>query len=296
MTTDTIRQNTVITAISKITDRTKAANACLVVIYGRDLGKKFTLKQAVISIGRSTKSDIQVEQDAVSRNHCKITNDGKQVIISDLGSTNGTYVNDELISKLELADGDFIKVGRMIFKYLASDNIESAYHEEIYRLTTMDGLTQIYNRRYLTEQLNRELGRALRYRRDLSVIIFDIDHFKGINDTHGHLAGDYVLKQLATVVRSKIRREDVFARYGGEEFCVLLPEADRGHASQFAEKIRKLTESTTFQFEGESIRVTVSLGVAALDHSRKITPSEFLQRADELLYEAKRNGRNCVMG
>src|SRR5262249_16093830 len=151
------------------------------------------------------------------------------------------------------------KIGRTIFKFLSGGNIENAYHEEIYRLTTVDGLMQVFNRRYFLEQLDREVSRARRYRRDLSLVLFDILHSKGINERHGHPAGDYVLKQLATVVRGKIRREDVLARYGGEEFAIVLPEIDGPNAISFAEKIRRLVERAPFKFEDKKISVTVSL-------------------------------------
>jgi two-component system cell cycle response regulator len=220
---DTGRNKTVVTAISKISDRPAAKEACLVVIYGLDLGRKYNLTRPQIIIGRSSKADIQIDQESVSRNHCKILNTGNAILLRDMGSTNGTYINDELIDEYVLRDGDFIKVGRCIFKFLSGNNSENAYHEEIYRLTTIDGLTQIYNKRYFQETLEREIGRAQRYRRDLSLIMFDIDRFKNINDTYGHLAGDYVLKHLATVIKSRIRREDILARYGGEEFAIILP-------------------------------------------------------------------------
>ena len=230
---DTGRNKTVVTAISKISDRPVAKEACLVVIYGLELGKKFNLNRPQIIIGRSSKADIQIDQEAVSRNHCKIINTGNAIMLRDMGSTNGTYVNDEMIDEYVLRDGDFIKVGRCIFKFLSGNNIENAYHEEIYRLTTVDGLTQVFNRRYFVETLEREIGRALRYRRDLSLIMFDIDRFKGVNDSFGHLAGDHVLKHLASVIKTRIRREDVLARYGGEEFAIVLPEIDHYNAMQF---------------------------------------------------------------
>jgi len=136
---DTGRNKTVVTAISKISDRPVAKEACLVVIYGLELGKKFNLNRPQIVIGRSSKADIQIDQEAVSRNHCKIMNTGNAIMLRDMGSTNGTYVNDEMIDEYVLRDGDFIKVGRCIFKFLSGNNIENAYHEEIYRLTTVDG-------------------------------------------------------------------------------------------------------------------------------------------------------------
>jgi diguanylate cyclase (GGDEF)-like protein len=292
---DTGRQKTVVTAISKISDRPVAKEACLVVIYGMELGKKYNLNRPQIIIGRSSKADIQIDQESVSRNHCKIINTGKAILLRDMGSTNGTYINDELIDEYVLKDGDFIKVGRCIFKFLSGNNIENAYHEEIYRLTTIDGLTQIYNKRYFLETLEREIGRAQRYSRDLSLIMFDIDHFKQVNDSFGHLAGDYVLKQLASVIRGRIRREDVLARYGGEEFAIILPEIDLHNATHFADKIRRLTEKASFKFEDTEIPVTVSVGVATL--TREVTEAlEFIKVADDNLYAAKAGGRNRVVG
>jgi diguanylate cyclase (GGDEF)-like protein len=292
---DTGRNKTVVTAISKISDRPVAKEACLVVIYGLELGKKFNLNRPQIIIGRSSKADIQIDQEAVSRNHCKIINTGNAIMLRDMGSTNGTYVNDEMIDEYVLRDGDFIKVGRCIFKFLSGNNIENAYHEEIYRLTTVDGLTQVFNRRYFVETLEREIGRALRYRRDLSLIMFDIDRFKGVNDSFGHLAGDHVLKHLASVIKTRIRREDVLARYGGEEFAFVLPEIDHYNAMQFAEKIRKLVEQAEFKFEDAVIPVTVSIGVSSLRGEIE-DALEFIKQADTQLFAAKEAGRNQVKG
>jgi diguanylate cyclase (GGDEF)-like protein len=292
---DTGRNKTVVTAISKISDRPVAKEACLVVIYGLELGKKYNLNRPQIIIGRSSKADIQIDQEAVSRNHCKIINTGKAILLRDMGSTNGTYINDELIDEYVLRDGDYIKVGRCIFKFLSGSNIENAYHEEIYRLTTIDGLTQVYNKRYFAETLEREIGRAQRYRRDLSLILFDIDHFKNVNDTFGHLAGDSVLKQLANVIKGRIRREDVLARYGGEEFAIILPEIDKHNALAFGEKIRRLTEKAVFRFEDTEIPVTVSVGVASLTPEVQETP-DFIKLCDDNLYSAKAAGRNKVVG
>jgi two-component system, cell cycle response regulator len=291
--TDNVRNKTVVTVISRIAEKPAGKEACLVVIYGTDLGKKHNLDQPAIIIGRSSKSDIQVDQESVSRNHAKIINTGKTIILRDLGSTNGTYVNDELIDEYVLRDGDFIKIGRTIFKFLSGNNIENSYHEEIYRLTTIDGLTQIFNKRYFLETLEREISRAHRYRRDLSLIMFDIDFFKKVNDTYGHLAGDYVLKQLASVIKGHIRREDIMARYGGEEFSIILPEIDGVNATAFAEKIRKLVEKTVFKFEDARMPVTISIGVASLQPDLH-DPLEFIKVSDEKLYQAKAQGRNQV--
>lgn len=292
---DTGRNKTVVTVVSRISDRPVSKEACLVVIYGMDLGKKYNLDRPTMVVGRSSKADIQIDQEAVSRNHCKLLNTGKSLMLRDLGSTNGTYVNDELVDEYVLRDGDLIKVGRCIFKFLSGNNIENAYHEEIYRLTTVDGLTQVFNKRYFVETLEREIGRAQRYRRDLSLIMFDIDKFKPINDTYGHLAGDHILKQLAATIKTRIRREDILARYGGEEFAIILPEIDRENAINFAEKIRALVDKASFRFEETRIPVTISIGLASISPETR-EAEEFIKAADEKLYEAKNRGRNCVVG
>jgi diguanylate cyclase (GGDEF)-like protein len=292
---DRVRSKTVVTSINRIAGQQPTKEACLVVIYGNELGRKYSLESPSVTLGRSNKCDIQIDQESVSRAHSKITNAGRAVKIRDLGSTNGTYVNDELVEERTLVDGDFIKIGRTIFKFLSGGNIERAYHEEIYRLTTVDGLTQIFNKRYFVEALDREIARASRYRRELSLVMFDLDHFKEVNDTHGHLAGDAVLKTLAHTIKTRIRSEDIFARYGGEEFAIILPEIDGHNAHQFAEKIRRIVETTDFIFEATKIPVTISMGVATLDLEEPAAAA-LVKRSDERLYEAKASGRNCVKG
>jgi two-component system cell cycle response regulator len=288
------KHTTAITVISKISERAVSRAAALVLIHGEDLGRKFDLTAEETLIGRTSKADIQVDQDSVSRNHAKIRVDGTRITIEDLGSTNGTIVNDEHIDEvLRLRNGDLVKIGRTVFKFIASNNIEAAYHDEIYRMTTVDGLTQVFNRRYFEDAIERELSRSRRYTRPLSLVLLDIDHFKKINDTYGHLAGDAVLKEVALTVRARTRREDVFARFGGEEFALLLPEVDQKGALQLAEKARKLVEKHSFIFDGEDIPVTMSAGVATLIKKNE-NPAELIRRADEKLYEAKTGGRNRV--
>ncbi|MBS1149615.1 MAG: yhcK, partial [Myxococcaceae bacterium] len=201
----------------------------------------------------------------------------------------------EVLTEQPLRTGDLVKVGGSIFKYLQGGNIETLYYEEIYQLTIVDGLTQIHNKRYFLEFLEREMGRCHRYNRALSLVMFDIDHFKKINDTNGHLAGDYVLRELAHLIKTRIRKEECFARYGGEEFAVVMPEAGPENARRFAEKIRKLTEDHHFNFEQKDIPVTISLGVS--DMTGDMTePLQFIKGADANLYKAKKSGRNRVQG
>src|SRR5689334_6833480 len=191
-----------------------------------------------------------LDGDSVSRRHAKFEQRGPGWVVADEGSTNGTYCNDEQISReVVLRNGDRVKIGPTIFKFLSGADVEAQYHEEIYRMTIMDGLTQIYNARYLYEALEREIIRGRRHERDLSILMFDIDHFKRINDVHGHLAGDFVLKELARIVQQRIRRDEVFARYGGEEFSIILPETSLDGAVSLAETLRQKVEEHTFAFQ-----------------------------------------------
>jgi diguanylate cyclase (GGDEF)-like protein len=267
--------------------------ACIVVIYGPELGKRIELGGAAFQIGRSAKNDLFIDQESISRHHARITFDGKSHWVQDLGSTNGTFLNDDQVTEHALRDGDQIRIGQTILKFMTGENVELAYHEEIYRLMTVDGLTQIFNRRYFNEALEREVNRSKRYSRVLSLIAFDLDHFKAINDTYGHLVGDSVLRLIASAVKPRLRREDIFARTGGEEFAVLLPEIGMEGALVTAEKIRNIAQSTPLKHEQEQIRCTVSLGVATLLED-ETSPEDLYKRADERLYEAKQSGRNRV--
>jgi len=289
----TVDAKTRITTVKGITDAVSEGNECLVVIYGGTLGRKYDLNEPVVSLGRDPDNTIVIDVDSVSRRHARIENyDGAKYLV-DLNSTNGTYLNDTLAVREKLNSGDFIKVGDTIFKFLSGANIERAYHEEIYTMTVTDGLTQIPNKRYLIEYLEREFSRARRYGRNLSCLLFDIDYFKRINDEFGHLTGDFILKELGGLVSRRIRKEELFARYGGEEFVIVLPECEVRSVNEFAENVRKLIETHEFQFEGNSIPVTVSVGVAHLTSSMT-NPAELIKASDVNLYKAKNSGRNCV--
>ncbi|HEU4409332.1 MAG TPA: GGDEF domain-containing protein [Polyangiaceae bacterium] len=270
---------------------------CLVVIYSKDpalLGKRFLLEASPTRVGRGPDNEIVLDGESISRRHASWERRGRRWWVVDERSTNGTYVNDELVDQEHpLSNGDRVKVGGLILKFLSGDDVESQYHEEIYRMTIFDGLMQVYNRRYLYEALEREIIRARRHGRDLSVVMFDIDHFKQVNDRYGHLAGDFVLKELARVVQSRIRRDEVFARYGGEEFSLVLPETNLDGAAALAETLRRKISEHPFTFQAETIPVTVSMGIAMLSEAERGSV-ELIQRADEKLYEAKRSGRNRV--
>jgi len=283
--------------VQKTTTEEGSGNDCLVVIYSPEpglLGKRFVLDRAVLRVGRGADNTVVLEGDSVSRRHARFEKRGNRWHVVDLNSTNGTYFNEQLVvGEQILNNSDRIKIGPAILKFLSGADAEAKYHEEIYRMTIVDGLTQIHNKRYLFEVMDRECTRARRHDRPLSIVMFDIDHFKKINDQFGHLAGDYALRELARVCQDRIRKDETFARYGGEEFTVVLPETAIEGALALAEDLRARTEQHDFAFQNERIPMTISLGCAQLSETDKLA-TDLIQRADEKLYEAKRGGRNRV--
>lgn len=271
------------------------AREILVMIHGAQIGHKFNLDRARgrVVMGREVDVGICVDDDSVSRRHCQIIWEDDAWYVEDLGSTNGTYVSGAAVTRVPVADGDLIKLGSTILKYLSTDNVEAAYHEEIYRMAIFDGLTQIHNRRYLLEFTEREIARCQRHQRALSLVIFDVDHFKNVNDQYGHLSGDYVLRTLARRVQRRVRREELFARYAGDEFVLVLPETPADAAFKFAEAVRSLVAETDFTFDGQPLPVTISAGVGSLSLGMS-APDELVAAADAALYRAKENGRNNV--
>jgi diguanylate cyclase (GGDEF)-like protein len=270
--------------------------ACLVHIYptGPAMGSRYPISDVALVMGRDEECDIRLEDDSVSRRHACIQTQEARHFITDLQSTNGTYVNDVRVRGQKLHDGDYIHIGNCIYRYLAGGNVESQYHQEIHRLTIIDALTDVHNRRFLLESLGHHLANSCRYRRPLALILFDVDHFKEVNDRLGHLGGDFTLRELSMRVKKLVRREDVFGRYGGEEFAILMPETNREHALLCAERIRKTIDAQPFCYDSHSYAVTISAGVTAVTGEEWMTTREILLLVDENLRRAKRNGRNRV--
>lgn len=283
-----------VTSLDELNSPKNEGQDCLVVIYAADprvFGKRHVLESEPVLLGRGAENTIVLEGDSISRRHARIEPRGNGYVLVDQGSTNGSYVNDELIDReCPLRRGDQIKIGDTILKFLSGSDVEAQYHETIYRMTIVDGLTGVHNKRYLLEMLDREISRSRRHKRPLSLMMFDIDHFKEINDTFGHLAGDYVLKEMAQAVRNRLRPDDVVGRYGGEEFAIALPETSVQDGTDIADRLRQLIQDHQFEFEGEQIRVTVSAGVAELQEGMDVV--QLIKAADTHLYEAKRSGRN----
>ena len=277
----------------------KQANAYLIIISARIpamVGKMVKLDKAELVMGRSPDVGQQVEDDGVSRKHCKIAvapNGFFQLV--DLGSTNGTYLNGIKVDIATLQDGDKIQIGaNTVFKFSIQDQLEEQYQKSIYESATRDGLTKIFNKKYFLDTLRKEFAYCLRHRVPLSLVMFDIDHFKKINDTYGHPAGDFVLQRLAARVSETVRTEDLYARYGGEEFALMLRESDSKPSIQCAERCRRAVDSTQFVFNGTPIKVSISLGVATLFDTDFAQPEDLIAAADKYLYRAKKGGRNRV--
>lgn len=275
----------------------KATDPVLILIRGSLQGKKFSLAgRKTFLLGRDKTVEIQVEDANVSRQHAQISLDGDKMYIEDLGSRNGTFVNDEKIGpgRRLLEKEDMIKLGGTILKYLPAGQLETLYHINLTNAAFMDKLTGLYNRKYISEVLEAEFKRAKALHSNLSIVAFDIDNFKKINDTHGHDGGDFVLTELGAQVKaSGLRERDLAGRYGGEEFMVVLTNANEAQALDVAERIRKKIEGHSFLYEGNMIPVTVSMGVASI--KKEFADSqEMYKAADKALYESKRTGKNKV--
>lgn len=269
-------------------------NTYILFLKGQLLGKLFTLEKGTTVIGRNAEADVPIKDYGVSRKHLEIKVKGEKAIIKDLGSTNGTFVNNKRITKHVLQDGDRIQISSStVFKFILSDESEKVFHDELYRMGVMDPVTNIYNKRYFTERLKQEFSLAKRNKTGLSLLMIDIDFFKKVNDTYGHLAGDFVLGKLSEVLSSMTRDEDIIARYGGEEFVAILPGTSEEGAVICAERIRDRSAETPFAFDGKEINITVSIGVATLcDNNPFETIKEFIEAADNCLYYSKKHGRN----
>ncbi len=273
-----------------------SARPALVVMTGKQLGKKFDLEKDDSTIGRSSDCEIPIKEEDISRNHARIVVEGVKgkVKVVDLGSTNGTYVNKKKVAGEQyLENGDQIRCGNTLFKFISEGSVDAIYHDELYKQATLDPLTRISNRKHFNQEIESEFARAKRYDRPLSLLLMDIDFFKKVNDTHGHPAGDYVLKHTAVQIRETVRAQDLFARYGGEEFAVLLPETTSENAQALAEKLRARIEATKFEWEKKKIPLTISIGIATL-RPTSAGPEDLVAEADKNLYVAKNSGRNRV--
>jgi diguanylate cyclase (GGDEF)-like protein len=281
----------------------KKSKACLIQYNGAKTGLRYPLHESQTVIGREPDNLVVVAEPSISRRHAAVYQDNTAFEIEDLGSMNGTFLNDVKVSgKSVLRDGDMIRLGTILFKFYAHDSVEAILADKIYRIATIDAGTQIFNKKYLLDTLETEFKFARAYKRPFSVIYYDLDFFKKVNDTYGHAGGDFVLKDSATVVKSCIRKDDILGRYGGEEFVIALPNTELKTAAELAERIRSTMENHVFNIEVDSSnggrktqphRQTLSLGVSQLQNDMA-TYEVLLESADKKLYASKQTGRNKV--
>ena len=273
--------------------RPKTRTAYLIMIKGRHVGKMYKLGFERVVLGRSGSAEIKIEDQGVSREHAYVQNQGGALILVDNNSTNGVFVNGNRIRTHALVEGDRVQIGEnSMLKFDFADEVEEKAQERLFQDANCDSLTGAFNKRYFNKQLEAEFAFHFRHRQPLSLMMFDIDHFKSVNDTFGHRAGDDVLSTLSAIVKKMLRTEDLFARYGGEEFVILLRDTDGDTAFLIAERIRRAIEKHDFMFEDKAIPVFVSVGVSTLSDQDVADPESLLQVADDFLYSAKGNGRN----
>jgi diguanylate cyclase (GGDEF)-like protein len=257
----------------------------------------FKLDRSETVLGRSSEAQFQVEDDGISRKHAKVValGDGRFQLV-DLGSTNGTYLNGLRVNTAPLYDGDKIQIGsNSVLKFSIQDQLEEQYQRSIYESATRDGLTRLYNKKYFMETMRKEFAYCLRHRVALSLVMFDVDHFKRVNDTYGHPVGDEVLVEIAKATRRLVRNEDVFARYGGEEFALILRGIALEGARVVGERLRERIASLSVTTDRGPVSVTVSVGCASVGSIPDANAESLVQTADRRLYIAKRAGRNRVV-
>ncbi len=274
-------------------------HASLVVLQGAEIGRDFRLRRGTMIVGRGLDVDVRIPDDKASRRHARIEFSWNPIeetvtfVLIDLESTNKTYVNSRAIDRIELRDGDKVQIGDTVLKFVLLDDLEVKFHAEVRNRIRFDQLTGLLTRESLYLALEVQLRRCLEYSVPLGLLMMDLDHFKQVNDTHGHLMGSHVLSQIGGLIARSIRSADIAARYGGEEFIGYLPESDGAGAIQVAERIRENIEATSFTLDGRTVRTTISIGVA-LFPTHGTSLKALVARADRALYRAKQEGRNRV--
>ncbi len=275
---------------------TPERRATLVLLTGLEAGKCFVLERAETIVGRDRAAEVRIDDGGTSRRHCRILREGDRYVLEDLDSRNGTYINGERVPRLELRPGDRIAVSpNVVLRFAIVDDAEEKLARQLFEASTRDALTGAFNRRYLNERIAAEMAFAHRHEGQLGLLLFDIDHFKTVNDTHGHLAGDAVLRAIVQRVLGLIRAEDVLARWGGEEFLVMVRGVQKRGVIALAERIRGAVARMELPHNDRILRFTVSVGVATLDDcDAGATGDLLLAVADDRMYQAKLGGRNRV--
>jgi diguanylate cyclase (GGDEF)-like protein len=273
------------------------SRATLTVLTGLHAGRIVALDGAPVTIGRAQDVDVVLDETGVSRHHARVMRSpGGGFHVEDLRSVNGTFVGASRVDVAPLEAGDLLQLGpHLRMRFAIVDAVDEALSRQLYDSSVRDALTHVFNRRYLVERLVAEIARARRSGGDVSVLMIDVDSLKVVNDSFGHLAGDRLLSTVAARILRALRVEDVLARYGGDEFVVIAVGTDRAAAEQLAERVRRAVAALHMSARGRAVRITTSIGVAALvELAANSEPVALLALADARMYGAKASGRNKV--
>jgi len=270
--------------------------AVLLRMDGVSAGQVLSIGQTPFSMGRHPTNQLPIDDDSISRFHARFTCENGEYFVEDLGSRNGTFIQGKRVTRVAIKDDDWVQLGaRVAFRFSLTDARQEGLLRKLYESSTRDALTGAYNRRHFEDRLRAEIAFAVRHSTDLGLLLLDLDHFKRVNDTHGHPAGDEVLRHLTAIAGRTLRTEDVFARFGGEEFAVILRGASTRGAGRLAERLCQALAQQHATHEGREIPTTLSVGCAALSCCEKPTPEDLVAVADRRLYQAKKAGRNRVV-
>ncbi len=267
-----------------------------IIIEGDQIGKIFNLIKQHNIIGRVEDADICLDSPTVSRKHAEIRFDNRNgIFIKDLNSSNGTYVNGKKITETDLQEGDIFSIGIYKLKVASLSKHDTIFFQRMMDNAEKDSLTGMYNKGFITRFLDSATTQSGHVKKLVSVAMVDIDHFKSINDTFGHIAGDAVLKDIAAVFCTYLRSADKYGRFGGEEFLIIFDRTSLHDAQIISERIRKMVMEHKTVYENHAITVTISIGLASNENSQINDAESLIKLADEKLYLAKKNGRNQVV-
>ena len=266
----------------------------LIVLYPHSEFAQILLEKGTVVLGRGQDADIRFEDELVSRRHCSLSFDGKNVTVEDLGSTNGTFVDGNFVHKQILDSDNRLQIGRMVLKVAFKDPSEEAFSHELYEAATKDSLTGILNRQAFMDRSAGELVYARRSNAFVHVAMIDIDDFKHVNDTWGHQCGDLILREVARLLNDEKRDSDLLARYGGEEFLLLMSGISPEDAKKRAEKLRMAIERHIFSWMDARIPLTISLGLTSREGANLTQINDLITESDKLLYTSKGRGKNQV--
>ena len=270
--------------------------AMLLRMDGVGAGQVLSIAQTPFTMGRHATNQLPIDDDSISRFHARFVCEDGKYFVEDLGSRNGTFLQGKRVTRAEIKDDDWVQLGaRVAFRFTLTDSRQEGLLRKLYESSTRDALTGAYNRRHFEDRLRAEIAFAVRHATDCALILLDLDHFKRVNDTYGHPAGDEVLRHLGAIAHRALRTEDVFARFGGEEFAVILRGASTRGAGRLAERLREALSLQHAVHEGREIPVTLSAGCAALSCCATPAADEVVAIADRRLYAAKQAGRNRVV-